>query len=229
MEKMTEIVQQNLTTAQDKQKRWYDANARQRQFEIGDQVLILLPTSTRKLLAEWQGPYQIVKKVGEVNYQVDMHDKRKRKRILHVNMLRPWCMPNEVSGLAEEISDLDLDDVPVWKEQPSTGLTESSFGEKLSEEQIGEVKTLLGRFADVIKDVPGQTELAQHQIRTGDAQPIRLPPYRIPHAYRETVKKEIAEMLQQGLIEPSSSDWSAPVVLVKKKDGSMRLCGLSSP
>ena len=76
----------------------------------------------------------------------------------------------------------------------------------------------------MIKDTPGRTSLAQHQIRTGEARPIKLPPYRIPHAYRDTVKREIGEMLEQGLIEPSSSEWSAPVVLVKKKDGSMRLC-----
>jgi len=38
------------------------------------------------------------------------------------------------------------------------------------------------------------------------------------------VKKELQDMLQQGIIEPSSSEWSAPIVLVKKKDGSLRLC-----
>ena len=107
MEKMAELVQSNLTNAQEKQKNWYDANARQREFEIADQVLVLLPTSSSKLLAEWQGPYQILKKIGCVNYQVDMHDRRKRKRILYVNMLRPWCTPKETSALAEEITDLD--------------------------------------------------------------------------------------------------------------------------
>ena len=52
MEKMAELVQSNLTKAQEKQKNWYDANARQREFEIADQVLVLLPTSSSKLLAE---------------------------------------------------------------------------------------------------------------------------------------------------------------------------------
>ena len=52
MEKMAELVQSNLTNAQEKQKNWYDANARQREFEIAGQVLVLLPTSSSKLLAE---------------------------------------------------------------------------------------------------------------------------------------------------------------------------------
>ena len=63
MEKMAELVQSYLTKAQEKQKNWYDANARQREFEIADQVLVLLPTSSSKLLAEWQGPYQVLKKM----------------------------------------------------------------------------------------------------------------------------------------------------------------------
>ena len=48
-----------------------------REFEKGDFVLVLLPTSSSKLLAQWQGPYQIEKKVGKVNYVVDMADRKK--------------------------------------------------------------------------------------------------------------------------------------------------------
>ena len=47
---------------------------------------------------------------------------------------------------------------------------------------------------------------------------------RLPHAYRELVHKEIQEMLDEGMIEPSSSEWTSPIVLVNKKDGTLRLC-----
>ena len=46
----------------------------------------LTPTATSKLLTQWQG---VLKLVGKVNYQVDIHDRRKRKRIALVNMLHP--------------------------------------------------------------------------------------------------------------------------------------------
>ena len=55
----------------------------------GDEVFVLLPTSSNKLLAQWQGPNDVLRKTGKVNYEIDMKDKKKRisKKIFHVNML----------------------------------------------------------------------------------------------------------------------------------------------
>ena len=66
--------------------------------------------------------------------------------------------------------------------------------------------------------------MVEHTINTGTARPVRLPPFRVPHAYREMVELELKEMLDSGIIEPLASQWSAPMVLVKKKDGTLRLC-----
>ena len=70
---------------------------------------------------------------------------------------------------------------------------------------------------------PGRTEGVEHPIETGAANPVRLPPYRLLHTYHETVQSELKEMLAKGIIEPSTSEWAAPIVLVPKKDGSLRL------
>ena len=59
--------------SQGKRKHWYGRNARIREFVPGDLVLVLLPTSSSKLLAQWQGSYQVVKRTGKVNYLVDIH------------------------------------------------------------------------------------------------------------------------------------------------------------
>ena len=105
LQKLRDIVHENLQDAQNTQKQWYDRNARHREFRPGNQVLILLPTSSNKLLAEWRGPYQVVRKISDVNYEVRLTDGRKRNRIFHINMLREWHSPSAASFLAEEITE----------------------------------------------------------------------------------------------------------------------------
>ena len=63
--KLRNIVKENLEDAQQVQKSWYDRHARNRELQEGEQVLVLLPTSNKKLLAEWQGPYPVTRKVGK--------------------------------------------------------------------------------------------------------------------------------------------------------------------
>ena len=87
LSKMSELAKENFANAQQQQKRWYDRTARERGFQPEDNVLVLLPTSTSKLLAQWHGPYPVKKKLSPVTYEVDMFDKQKRKRVFHVNML----------------------------------------------------------------------------------------------------------------------------------------------
>ena len=50
-DKMKDIADSNLRREQQQQKRWYDQNARDREFKPGDRVLLLLPISTSKLMA----------------------------------------------------------------------------------------------------------------------------------------------------------------------------------
>ena len=88
LSKLQEVVCESLEEAQTKQKAWYDQHARERAFQPGEQVLVLLPTCSNKLLAEWQGPYSVVQRIGQVCYEIDMTDRHKRKRRFHINMLR---------------------------------------------------------------------------------------------------------------------------------------------
>ncbi|GBL99508.1 Retrovirus-related Pol polyprotein from transposon opus [Araneus ventricosus] len=59
---------------------------------------------------------------------------------------------------------------------------------------------------------------------TPDCCPKRLKPYRVPIALQDEVYRQIKELLELDLIEPSDSDWAHPVVCVAKKNGSVRLC-----
>ena len=221
---MAEIVEENLTKVQSKQKRWYDKGARLREFKKGDPVIVLLPTSSSKLLAQWQGPYQIIERTGKVTYRVDLHDRCKRQRIFHVNMLKAFQVRSQeqLVSLAGEVPEEGSDaDLPMWNDSLDGTLT---VGEQLTEQQKAELQSLLTEFEDVLQPKPGQTSLAEHHIRTNDAKPVKLPPYRLPHAYREQVRKELDEMLDSGIIEKSTSEWASPIVLVKKKDGTLRMC-----
>ena len=66
------------------------------------------------------------------------------------------------------------------------------------------------------------TDLVQHNINTGTPLRITQPIMRLPFGKREIEKEEVNKMLTMGVIDPSSSLWSSPVILVKKKDGSTR-------
>lgn len=70
----------------------------------------------------------------------------------------------------------------------------------------------------------GRTNLVQHRINTGNHQPIKQAPRRVPLAKQQEVCQMLREMEDQKFIEPSNSPWASPIVLVKKKDGSTRFC-----
>ncbi len=93
LEQYREQAKENLQEKQQAQKRWYDQHARLRQFQPGQKVLLLLPTSTSKLLAKWQGPYTVVRKMGPVTYEVHHPDKGKARQTYHVNLLKEWKVP----------------------------------------------------------------------------------------------------------------------------------------
>ena len=96
---------------------------------------------------------------------------------------------------------------------------------RLTKEDRVKFRQLLLEFHDVFakddSDV-GLTQVAEHEINTGDAAPIRQRAYRIPMKMRDEYKRMIDDMAKNKIIRKSCSPWTAPTILVKKKDGSLR-------
>ena len=131
---------------------------------------------------------------------------------------------------------LTLDSCPSVSTVNSSAETTSSkvfhkFGglpsQNLSSGENQKLHTLLDQYSDIFAKSSldlGHTTIIQHKINTGEALPIKQQPYRVSHHQKASIEKHISDMLDQGVIEVSSSPWSSPVVLVKKKDGSTRFC-----
>ena len=96
----------------------------------------------------------------------------------------------------------------------------------LSNAEKQQVKQVLGEFEELFSDtiLIGQTNIAHHKIDTGDNPPIRQRARRMPYAFREESNKQIEDMLEKGIISPSTSPWASPIVLVRKKSGDLRFC-----
>ena len=102
MEAAREIVIQNMKKSQNKQKEWYDLKARDMKLRIGDHVLVLLPTSTNKLLSQWHGPHEVTRVIGKVNYESEMPERKRKRVIFHTNMLKKWQTPEKDQSSMEE-------------------------------------------------------------------------------------------------------------------------------
>ncbi|XP_050704489.1 uncharacterized protein LOC126989931 [Eriocheir sinensis] len=241
-EKLTECAQlaareADVSTA--KYKSYFDLRSQDRQFKPGDEVLVLLPDSTKKFLVSWRGPFKVLERRNKVDYLVD--DPRGPK-LYHANLLKRYHRRAQVNfayvkddtsapdddcsptGPLEAEDPDDLVPCPLVCSVPDSALNPAlDINKSLEWNQRSSLEDVLSTFKDVFSETPGCTNTLQHDIILTTTNRVLTKNYPGPIHLRPYFEKEFDNLLQLGIIQPSSSLHCSPVVMVRKSDGSYRM------
>ena len=150
-----------------------------------------------------------------------------RTKVIVVNnspevlVLPPRCRLATVSSIVEKS--------PVTKSPnpEKLDLTPSFEGSPLSKEKMSRVHEKLQAYSDVFSqddlDI-GCTGAVKHKINLSDETPFREGCRRIPPSDYEDTRKHLRDLQEKGIIRESESQFASPIVLVRKKNGDLRLC-----
>ncbi len=222
----------------------------QRSFEVGDQVLVLLPLPGSALQAKFTGPYVIEEKLNDTDYVVQTPDRKRKTRVCHINMLKLYISRsnsrNSISAPVTSVTPVVVASVnaassgysPIMDDlrlgsaclsgarlQNSEALvTLGSRLSHLSRSAQSEIVQLVDKYSSLFSDVPTVTHVLMRDIDVGDHRPVKQNAYRVNPVKREIMKKETQYLIENGLAVPSCSPRCSPCVLVPKADGTSRFC-----
>ena len=197
------------------------------------------------------GPYQVEPKRSVNDYRINV---RGESKTYHINLLKKYqerakdgevvevvnrnpmmvdgaVLDRVCSAIIEDdesccsddaIDDSELLDFGACKVDESWD--DVIIGENLIKEQKGQVRDILAEFQQVFTDLSGETDVIQHRISLTTTLPIKIKPYAVPFSIRESLSGDISKMLQLKIIRESHTPYSSPVVVVRKKDGTNRVC-----
>ncbi|XP_064490382.1 uncharacterized protein LOC135401724 [Ornithodoros turicata] len=223
-----EVVEENMRSAQEKAKVYYDKSARKRTFAVGDKVMLLKPSKQNKLDVQWEGPVKVVQKISETNYAVEVGTRRKAVKVYHCNLMKPYKEREIVVNLTVNMPEEEPNEIPTIGNSKQLTTAEivscTRVGEGLEEFQVRDVEDIIADFQDIFSERPGRTSLVVHDIELTTNQPIRSKPYRMSPRQRVIMDKEIERMLELGVIEQAESDFTSPMILVEVPGKDPRPC-----
>ena len=243
LEECSKIAAQNAEVSRRLYKTYFDLKSQGRSFKPGDEVLVLLPSNTSKLLVSWNGPYRILQKKGTVDYLVDLPQGPK---LLHVNILKQYHRRAQVQcvQVLDEVSTLEALSAPgkdgptvtedpdaseVFQLPPSPSSSEApatekpQVGESLTWDQRSNIEDLFEEFSDIFSNVPGHCTILEHDITLTTTDRVQAKVYPVPVHLQPYFRQEVDTLFQQGIIQRSSSPHCSPVVMVRKADNSYRM------
>ncbi|GFU18471.1 retrovirus-related Pol polyprotein from transposon 17.6 [Trichonephila clavipes] len=213
----------HMEDAKQKQKLWYDRRTVKRQFQPGELALVIAPFRHNKLSVQWVGPGEIVQPLSETNYVVIFPEKDKT-HFYHVNMLKPYHQREENINLLciNPLKHDEEEDMPSLElENERSGwskiISDVQLNSKLSQIQRGQLKELLYEYSNLFSNIPGCTDLAEHDIELESERAIIAKPYRMSPRQIEILKSEVNKMLELKIIEPGEPDFTSPLILVESQ------------
>lgn len=237
-----QTAQRNDGQSKARYKKHYDKSSINKKVEEGDYVLILKPHRLNKLALHWDGPYVVEKKINKLNFKIR---KGKQLKIYHINRLikfhdrtahhatpmeenselLPACIASLITDREEsKCLDDEITELPTLDLDCNNNHEEIKINPDLSKSQKEQVHHIIKKFHHIITDLPGRANVKEFKIQLSTEKPVNLKPYSVPIHMRETLNKEIENMLKMDIIEPSDSPYASPVVMVRKKDNTIRTC-----
>ncbi|XP_066596240.1 uncharacterized protein [Prorops nasuta] len=94
----------------------------------------------------------------------------------------------------------------------------------LTDTESEQLRAFLDERIPILKRAPGLTNLTEHRIIVETPTAIKQRYYPVSPVIQQAINREVDRLLHEGIIEPSDSDWSSPIVMVRKSNGSYRFC-----
>ncbi|XP_031478914.1 uncharacterized protein LOC116249789 [Nymphaea colorata] len=147
------------------------------------------------------------------------------------------CLPKEGGGKEVVLRAVDPSLAPkaalkaIAVQRPAAWLVsvaEEVVAQEGSEERVPEqIQKVLDEFKDIFeepKGLPPPRSYDHRIVLTNGTEPVNVRPYRYGYAQKSEIERLVKEMRESNIIRPSSSPFSSPVLLVKKKDNTWRFC-----
>ena len=210
----------NLEQSSERQRVIRNKHRFLRQLEVGDKVLVYLPKGNNNEQS-WQGPFTVEERVSNVDYKVEV---KGISKTFHIDLLRKYYIDLVMANIAVESGSENITLHTPELERSNDVLQKIEINKDMPSEVRTEIMKIVNEYKDVISEVPGQTNVIQHKIKLNSGDYLKQKPYQVPYHYRKEVEKEIQLLLDNGLIQKSQSPYASPIVIVKKKNGKIRLC-----
>ncbi len=213
-----DIASARESTESDKRVVCYNKGKSDRVLNVNDSVLMRIPGLHGSLQASWAGPYKVIEKVSRVTFKVSKGDGHPT-RLAHINNLKTYVeRPINVCAVTLVAEDTGIDPHLL---DPSPLLS----ADKCNGYKTKQLNEVLDGVSGSFSDRPGLCKIATCNIVLSEhATPVSQQGRNIPVGIEQAVKTELSKLLNDGIIVGSSALWSSPLVPVRKKDGSVRIC-----